>query len=174
MDAGGFVWTFFYVPSVRGLSEHVGRHAGSDNFVSVHGRNATEVRAGDLTLDKFIDAATLAAAPTLRGPSAEVRPVLLTGGTGFPGRYLALEWLERMELVDGTLICLVRGESDEQARRRLDKTFDSGDATLLAHFGELAADHLEVLAGDKGEANLGLDDHTWRRLAESVDLIVDP
>ena len=31
-----------------------------------------------------------------------------------------------------------------------------------------------VLAGDKGEANLGLDDATWQRLADTVDLIVDP
>jgi fatty acid CoA ligase FadD9 len=30
----------------------------------VFGRDTTEVHAGDLTLDKFIDAATLAAAPT--------------------------------------------------------------------------------------------------------------
>ena len=79
-----------------------------------------------------------------------------------------------MELVDGTLICLVRAESDEEARARLDKTFDSGDPELLAHFQELAADHLEVIAGDKGEANLGLDEQTWQRLADTVDLIVDP
>ena len=57
---------------------------------------------------------------------------------------------------------------------RLDKTFDSGDPKLLRHFQELAADHLEVVAGDKGEANLGLDQQTWQRLADTVDLIVDP
>ena len=79
-----------------------------------------------------------------------------------------------MELVDGTLICLVRAESDEDARARLDKTFDSGDPELLRHFQELAADHLEVIAGDKAEANLGLDQQTWQRLADTVDLIVDP
>ena len=66
-------------------------------FASVHGRDATEVHASDLTLDKFLDAATLAAAPSLPGPSPEVRTVLLTGATGFLGRYLALEWLERMD-----------------------------------------------------------------------------
>jgi fatty acid CoA ligase FadD9 len=36
------------------------------------------------------------------------------------------------------------------------------------------AGHLEVLAGDKAEANLGLDPPTWQRLADTVDLIVDP
>jgi fatty acid CoA ligase FadD9 len=148
------------------------------SFASVHGfsnkEDATEVHAGDLTLDKFIDASTLAAAPTLPRPSAEVRTVLLTGATGFLGRYLALEWLERMDLVGGKVIALVRAKSDEDARARLDKTFDSGDPKLLAHYRELAADHLEVIAGDKGEANLGLDPATWQRLADTVDLIVDP
>jgi fatty acid CoA ligase FadD9 len=100
--------------------------------------------------------------------------VLLTGATGFLGRYLALEWLERLSLVGGTLICLVRAKSDEEARARLDATFDSGDPALLQHYRELAADHLEVLAGDKGEADLGLDGATWQRLADTVDLIVDP
>ena len=143
-------------------------------FASVHGRDATEVHAADLALDKFIDAKTLAAATSLPGPSAEVRTVLLTGATGFLGRYLALEWLERMELVDGKVICLVRAKDDAAARERLDKTFDTGDAELLHHYRELAADHLEVIAGDKGEADLGLDPQTWQRLADTVDLIVDP
>ncbi|MEM6108062.1 carboxylic acid reductase [Mycobacterium sp. 050272] len=147
-------------------------------FAAVHGLSSKdstgEVHAGDLTLDKFIDAATLAAAPNLPAPATEVRTVLLTGATGFLGRYLALDWLERMDLVDGKVIALVRAKDDNAARARLDKTFDSGDPTLLAHYQKLAADHLEVIAGDKGEANLGLDQQTWQRLADTVDLIVDP
>jgi fatty acid CoA ligase FadD9 len=143
-------------------------------FAVVHGRGATEIHAGDLTLDKFLDQATLAAAADLPRPASEVRTVLLTGATGFLGRYLALEWLERMDMVDGKVIALVRAKSDEEARARLDRTFDSGDPKLLAHYRELAAEHLEVVAGDKGEANLGLDPQTWQRLADTVDLIVDP
>jgi fatty acid CoA ligase FadD9 len=143
-------------------------------FAAIHGRDAKHVHAGDLTLDKFLDEATLSAAANLPRAGAEVRTVLLTGATGFLGRYLALEWLERMELVDGKVIALVRARSDDEARARLDKTFDSGDPKLLAHYHELAADHLEVIAGDKGEANLGLDPQTWQRLADTVDLIVDP
>jgi fatty acid CoA ligase FadD9 len=143
-------------------------------FAAVHGRDAAVVHASDLTLDKFLDAQTLAAAPTLPGPSAEVRTVLLTGATGFLGRYLALEWLQRLDLVDGTLICLVRAKDDAAARERLDQIFDSGDPELLRHYRELAADHLQVIAGDKGEPNLGLDPQIWQRLADTVDLIVDP
>jgi fatty acid CoA ligase FadD9 len=143
-------------------------------YDAVHGRDATEVHASDLTLDKFLDEATLAAAPSLPGPAREVRTVLLTGATGFLGRYLALEWLERMSLVGGKVIAIVRAKDDDAARARLDATFDSGDPQLLAHYRDLAAEHLEVLAGDKGEANLGLAHEDWQRLADTVDLIVDP
>jgi fatty acid CoA ligase FadD9 len=143
-------------------------------FASVHGRDATEVHARDLTLDKFIDAKTLTEAAGLPGPRSEVRTVLLTGATGFLGRYLALEWLERLSIVGGTLICLVRAKDDAAARDRLDRTFDSGDPRLLEHYRQLADGHLQVIAGDKGEPDLGLDPQTWQRLADTVDLIVDP
>ena len=181
LDAQLAVRTLFEAPSVSSLSQQLGSDASTvavpaatgPSFAFVHGRDTTEVHASDLTLDKFIDATTLTAAPTLPGPSAEVRTVLLTGATGFLGRYLVLQWLEQMERVDGTLICLVRAKSDDDARHRLEKAFDSGDPELLRHFRELAADRLEVIAGDKGEADLGLDQQTWQRLADTVDLIVD-
>jgi fatty acid CoA ligase FadD9 len=102
-----------------------------------------------------------------------VRTVLLTGATGFLGRFLALAWLQRLAAVGGTLICLVRGKDLAAARARLDNTFDSGDPDLLAHYQGLAG-HLEVVAGDKAQANLGLDPPTWQRLCDTVDLIVDP
>ncbi|WP_040631876.1 non-ribosomal peptide synthetase, partial [Mycobacterium colombiense] len=168
----------FEAPSVRSLSQQLNADHGAAeglraDFASVHGRDATEVYASDLTLDKFIDAPTLSGAAALPGPGAQVRTVLLTGATGFLGRYLVLQWLERLELADGKLICLVRATSDQDARRRLEKTFDSGDPALLRYFHELADDHLEVIAGDKGRADLGVDEQTWRRLADTVDLIVD-
>ena len=162
---------------LQALAEYIeAERSGSTRptFASVHGRGVAEVHAGDLTLDKFLDAQTLATAPALPYPSQEVRTVLLTGATGFLGRYLALEWLERMHLVGGKVICLVRAKDDATAQLRLDETFDSGDADLLSHYRRLAAEHLEVLAGDKGESDLGLDRMTWQRLADTVDLIVDP
>jgi glycopeptidolipid biosynthesis protein len=194
LDVELAVQNLFDAPSVAGLSHQVDRHlreAGTEDdsqgasngnegerrrpsFASVHGRGATEAHASDLTLDKFIDATTLHVAPTLPRASAQAGTVLLTGSTGFLGRYLALEWLRRMDQVDGKLICLVRAESNDDARRRLDGTFDCGDSGLLREYQQLAADHLEVIAGDKGQANLGLDEQDWQRLADTVDLIVDP
>jgi fatty acid CoA ligase FadD9 len=143
-------------------------------FATVHGRDATRAHAQDLTLEKFIDASTLVTAARLPAPTGEIRTVLLTGASGFLGRYLALEWLERMRASGGDVVCLVRAKDDGAARARLDAIFDSGDPELLSHYTELATDTLRVFAGDKAEANLGLDESTWQELAATVDLIVDP
>lgn len=151
----------------------LGRAPARPTFDAVHGVNATTVRASDIALDAFLDAATLAAAPALPTANAEANTVLLTGTTGFLGRYLALFWLTKMSNVGGTVICLVRARTNSDARARLDEVFDTGDAALLGLYRSLS-DHLEVLAGDKSEERLGLDDTTWQRLADSVDLIVDP
>jgi fatty acid CoA ligase FadD9 len=163
---------------LQALAAHIQAQRHSDGkrptFAAVHGRDVSEIHARDLKLDKFIDAQTLTAAPTLPRPTAQPRTVLLTGATGFLGRFLALEWLERLAPVGGKLICLVRAKDQAAAQDRLDKTFDSGDPQLLTRYRELAADHLEVIVGDKGDADLGLDPQTWRRLADTVDLIVDP
>jgi fatty acid CoA ligase FadD9 len=145
--------------------------AGRPTFATVHGEGSTIARAAELTLDKFIDPATLAAAGA---PSGLARTVLLTGANGYLGRFLCLAWLERLAETGGTLVCLVRGSSAQAARARLDEAFDSGDPTLLRRFRELADEHLEVLAGDIGEPELGLDTHTWQRLADTVDVIVHP
>ncbi|MBS1691914.1 MAG: thioester reductase domain-containing protein [Actinobacteria bacterium] len=164
------------------LADHVAARRGSGakrpTFASVHagpdGLAPTEVRAADLTLGKFLDDTTLAAAPTLPRATGEPDIVLLTGANGWLGRFLALEWLERLARRGGTLVAVVRGRDDDEARARLDSAFDSGDPALLRRYRELADGHLEVLAGDIGEPNLGLDTQTWQRLAERVDLIVHP
>ncbi|WP_435404969.1 amino acid adenylation domain-containing protein [Mycolicibacterium chitae] len=173
LDIDLAVRTLFDAPAIRLLGQRLSKATAGPTCASVHGRGATEVHAKDLTLDKFIDSAILNAATELPRTTSAVRTVLLTGATGFLGRYLVLDWLERMEKVGGKLICLVRAESDNAARARMYSTFDSGDPILLNRFQKLANDHLEVIAGDKGEAGLGLDAKTWQRLAESVDLIVD-
>ncbi|QIS19551.1 carboxylic acid reductase [Nocardia terpenica] len=139
---------------------------------AVHG-SGSQIRATDLTLDKFIDATTLATATTL--PRAgEPHTVLLTGANGYLGRFLCLEWLQRLHDSGGTLICVVRAADTAQARQRLDEVFDSGDTELLRRYRELAECTLQVLAGDIGEPSLGLSEQDWTRLADTVDMIVHP
>ncbi|HEY2504622.1 MAG TPA: carboxylic acid reductase [Mycobacterium sp.] len=163
---------------LRQLAEYIEaeHESGSKRptFASVHGRDAIQVRAADLTLDKFIDTETLTDAPSLPRATAEPRTVLLTGANGYLGRFLALEWLERLSETGGKLITIVRGTDAAAATKRLEDVFHSGDPQLVERFRALAADHLEVIVGDIGEPNLGLDQPTWDRLAQSVDLIVHP
>jgi thioester reductase-like protein len=141
-------------------------------FASVHGEGVTEVHAKDLTLDKFLDAHLLADAPALPRAEREPRTVLLTGANGYLGRFLALEWLRTLAPAGGRLIALVRGKDAAAARQRLDAAFDSGDPELVRTYEELAAVHLEVVAGDMADPRLGLDEAVWDRLADEVDLIV--
>jgi fatty acid CoA ligase FadD9 len=169
--------------NLRQLADYIEAERGSDGgagpkrttFTTVHGAGATQIRAADLTLDKFIDAQTLAEAPSLPSVTGEPHTVLLTGANGYLGRFLLLDWLQRLAETDGKLITVVRGSDPQAAARRLEAVFDSGDAQLLARFRELAADdRLEVIVGDISEPNLGLDQATWLRLAQTVDLIVHP
>ncbi|MGZ8179584.1 carboxylic acid reductase [Williamsia sp. SKLECPSW1] len=163
---------------MQALADHVEsvRSGGgtTPTFSSVHGSGATSVRAADLTLDKFLDADLLDGATSLPEAPEQPTTVLLTGANGYLGRFLCLEWLERLDAVDGTLVCIVRGRDTADARRRLESVFDSGDAALIARFAELADRRLEVLAGDISSPRLGLDETTWNRLAEVVDRIVHP
>jgi fatty acid CoA ligase FadD9 len=146
-----------------------GRRAG---FATVHAAESDTVHARELKLDKFIfiDAGLLAAAPDLPPAVSEIRTVLLTGATGFLGRFQAMAWLEHFAKHGGKLLLVARGADAAQARARVEEGFDS-DPELLARFRELARDHLEVLPGDLGLPSLGLDEATWMRLAEEVDLI---
>lgn len=142
------------------------------SFASVHGADSTAIRAADLTLDKFIDAQTMAEATALPPAKAQPQTVLLTGANGYLGRFICLEWLERLAETGGTLICIARGSDDQAARARIAEVFAGPDESLTAHFQELAEKHLEVLAGDLGAPNLGLDEETWLRLASTVDRVV--
>ncbi len=140
------------------------------SFSSVHSAESATVHASDLKLQKFIGAEMLEAAPGLAPPAEAINTVLLTGSTGFLGRFQALAWLERMAETGGKLILIARGANPEQARLRIEAALQS-DPELLAYFRDLAMGHLEVIPGDLGLPNLGLDDASWTKLAETVDLI---
>ncbi|GAA0573353.1 carboxylic acid reductase [Paractinoplanes ferrugineus] len=164
-----------------GTLEHIaarieGRRGGPGHratFAGVHGEDATEVRAADLTLDKFIDPATLDTAPALPPTAERPSTVLLTGANGYLGRLLCLAWSRRLAPTGGKLVCLVRAADDRAARARLEQSLDSGDLELKREYAEaVGAGTLQVLAGDVSAPNLGLDDRTWHRLAATVDTVV--
>ncbi len=157
------------------LAEYIStaRESGAQvvSFASVHGAGAEQVAAADLTLEKFIGADTVAAAPGLP-LAATTSTVLITGANGYLGRWLCLLWLQRMAAVGGRVLCVVRGKDADSARRRLDAAFDSGDPELLRRYRESADAHLEVIAGDISAPRFGLDEPAWQELARRVDRVV--
>ncbi len=147
---------------------------GGVSFASIHGRDATHIKVTDLVLDRFLDARLLACAGTLPPPADDVRTILLTGANGYLGRFLCLEWLERMAAKNGRVICIGRGRDAGDARRRILSAFDTGDDALNRHVVMLAESCLDVVPGDISEPGFGLSKAAWTRLAETVDLIVHP
>jgi fatty acid CoA ligase FadD9 len=143
-------------------------------FAGVHGKHACELDAKDLALEAFLNIDALKPVDR-KSASKPPRTVFLTGATGFLGRFLCLEWLERLSEVEGgKLICLVRAPDQVSARRRLDDAFRGHDEGLDQRYRELSADTLEVVVGDIAEVSLGLAESEFSRLASDVDHIVHP
>lgn len=93
-----------------------------------------------------------------------VRTVLVTGATGFVGSRAVLHLLRDTDM---TVVCLVRGESDEHARARVLAVLRE-----LGHDAEPAGERLRVRAGDFGRARLGLAPSAWDRLAAECDAVL--
>lgn len=89
--------------------------------------------------------------------------ILMTGATGFLGRFLLTQLLQD---TDATLYCLVRGQSEHHASVRL--------KGLLAKWNLWRSEferRIVVVPSDLGQPRLGIDDATYRMLAQSVDTI---
>ncbi|MDA3804915.1 thioester reductase domain-containing protein [Clavibacter sp. CT19] len=152
------------------VAAFVERSASDDRptVTRVHGAGASTLRASDLRLDRMLGGIPIPV-PRASATTPGSRTVLLTGANGYLGRFLAIDWLERLAPTGGTLVCIVRGADDADARRRLDTAF-AADPAFARRFAELAGS-LEVRAGDVSEHRLGLDEERWTALAARVDLV---
>ena len=143
-------------------------------FSSVQGCYTVEIRAADLTLDKF-SMPRRSSRPRRRRPRVDKSgPCWLPAPMVIWGDFCVLSGSSAWHKVGGKVICIARGQDPVAARRRIAAAFDTGDESLKQRFESLAADHLEVLNADLSEPQLGLDPGDWQRLAERVDLIVHP
>ncbi|MBF6227154.1 thioester reductase domain-containing protein [Nocardia abscessus] len=96
-----------------------------------------------------------------------VRSVFITGVTGVLGGKLLHDLLTRSDV---RVTCLVRGKTVAAAERRVKhflSTYDP-DGTLDQAF----ADRVTTVLGDVASERLGLDEATWRRIADEVDLTI--
>src|SRR3546814_9811393 len=118
-------------------------------YEQIHGEDRSRLHAGDLDIAAFLDAETLETI-ALDSPTEPTSCVLLTGATGFLGRFLCLEWLERMEARDGKVICLVRETDHPAAQDSLGMSY-AMDPALARHFADLSGNPPEIVGGEVAE-----------------------
>src|SRR5690242_14515397 len=122
-------------------------------------RTAREPRAAAIAADAVLPDDIVPSGRLSAGP----RVALLTGVTGFLGRYVARELLRTTAL---TLVCIVRAESATLARTRV--------AAALAAVGVSASEldaRIEVQPGDVAAPGLGLSQQSYAALACRVDIV---
>jgi thioester reductase-like protein len=102
--------------------------------------------------------------PTALAPDATL---LITGATGFVGRHL-LACLRQHHR--GRILALVRGRDRAHASTKLSRAL--ADASARVGPPDPDAPAPELVLGDLAAPRLGLDPHTWDRLAAEVDGIV--
>jgi amino acid adenylation domain-containing protein/thioester reductase-like protein len=118
--------------------------------------------------DEFVDLKSEAALddglrPIIGSLTACHHTVLLTGATGFVGRFLLEELLRTTQ---ATIYCVVRAKSDEQAGERIRRTLEKWDLWRSEY-----APRIIALAGDLCADRLGVNEVTWDSLTADVDCI---
>ncbi len=153
------------------------------SFADVHGAAPVTISAASLTLEHFLSPDELAAAARLAASgvkdtasieSIESMPkaVLLTGASGFLGRFLLLDLLEGQRPAD-KVYCVVRAANDQAAAARLVASYQASGAKVQDRVRTyLASGRIVALAGDLMGARLGLSTATWDLLSADVQLIV--
>jgi myxalamid-type nonribosomal peptide synthetase MxaA len=94
---------------------------------------------------------------------ASHRNALVTGGTGFVGRFLVAELLQRSS---ATIYCLVRAASREQAEARLKHTLVTWNL-----WQDEFEKRIVALPGDLRKPRLGIDHATYEFLCGRIDSI---
>ncbi|MDA4925054.1 amino acid adenylation domain-containing protein [Acinetobacter baumannii] len=102
--------------------------------------------------------------PLLGQPKNPPESILLTGATGFVGRFLLRQLLDDNE--KSKIYCLIRGESQSKANERLKeimlryKLWRNGDEKRLI-----------VISGDISKPKFGLSNNDYIKISETIDSI---
>ena len=106
-------------------------------------------------------------APVLLSEIPVPEKVLLTGGTGFIGPFLVKSLLEQTR---AKIYVVVRSHDERQGRQRLRAAMET--------MGPCATDLMQMfearvvpVCGDLGQAQLGLTQEIWNRLANEIDTV---
>jgi amino acid adenylation domain-containing protein/thioester reductase-like protein len=134
-------------PTLRDLAARIGGSAIHDDLI-------------DLSKEGVLEQ-SIVAVPGLR--STQRHRILLTGATGFVGRFLLVQLLED---TSATLYCIVRGQSEQQAFSRLKSTLSKWNLWRLGFERRIVA-----IPGDLSQPRLGIDETTYQLLSQKIDCI---
>jgi amino acid adenylation domain-containing protein/thioester reductase-like protein len=147
LASGLRVTDLYRAPSIQGLAARIKRGAAPDEIVNL---------LWEATLDDEILVRSMQ-------PRVAAKDILLTGSTGFVGRFLLAQLLAD---TDSKIYCLVRARSSQEAQSRL--------KTSLLKSGlwrENFQDRVIVIPGDLSLPRLGVDDKSYKLLGREVDAI---
>ena len=134
-------------PTLRGLSSRIEGHVTVEERV-------------DLETEAALDSDIVPCGRPRRLPE---RAILLTGATGFVGRFLLAQLLEDTQ---ADIYCLVRAASNDQAALRLRATLKRWNL-----WQESKEHRVRAVAGDLCASRLGIERGMYARLSDDIDSI---
>lgn len=134
-------------PTIRDLAARINGEMQVDAFVDLHRESA-------------LDSDIVASPGSARIPE---KVILLTGATGFVGRFLLAQLLRG---TDATIYCMVRARSNQEAQFRVRTTLISWDLWRDEFEGRVVP-----VRGDLRAEKLGIDHISYRTFARDVDAI---
>lgn len=112
------------------------------------------------TLEKDL----LSTYPTGKTLESQAATIFLTGATGFLGAYILKDLLSRTQM---RVIAHVRASEDAAGLNRVKETCQA-----YGIWSEEWASRLSCVVGDLQQPRLGLDQETWQRVANDVDIVI--
>ena len=116
------------------------------------------------SLRRFVRSVLDEGAPERAVPPAEFREVLLTGATGFLGRFVLRDLLRQNP--DLLVHCVVRAKDAEHGFRRLRGALEEADIWDAEH-----ASRIRVVPGDVTSERFGLGEPEFERLCRQIDAV---
>lgn len=180
-DAGVSMTSIFRSPTLRGFAHEVEGASSSGDLLN--GANGTVANASGqmnnlnrLTEEEYArDAQELAKNLPVSFPkhqdhhpvwSAATRTVFLTGVTGFLGAFILKDLLTRTS-PSVKVIALVR---ERKSSSPLDRIRDTCQAYGI--WSDSWASKIEGVTGNLGEQRLGMEETTWQRITDEVDVVI--
>ncbi|RYP92593.1 hypothetical protein DL770_001235 [Monosporascus sp. CRB-9-2] len=157
------IGVFYANPTLGGLSAQVDR-LRSGQVVTVDKAAETAYAKSFDDLVKTLDAEYQSADPDALSPSSGAT-FFLTGATGFLGAYLVKDILDRENT---KIIAHIRGAKELSfAKDRLTRSLKG-----YGLWQDSWADRISCVLGDLSKPRLGLDDASWKHVAEIADIFV--